>query len=132
MKKLNDFWYKNFYIASFILIIYGLLISPIRDTLFGLFNIIKSSSVLVSDYMEIGGLGASYVNAGLMLLFTIMLAKKCDARLTGALIAAMFTVTGFSFFGKNIVNSIPLMLGVYLYIKLKILNWQIICILFVL
>lgn len=67
MKKLNEFWYKNFYIASFVLIIYGLLISPIRDTLFGLLNIIKSPSVLVSDYMEIGGLGASYVNAGLML-----------------------------------------------------------------
>lgn len=119
MKKLNEFWYKNFYIASFVLIIYGLLISPIRDTLFGLLNVIKSPSVLVSDYMEIGGLGASYVNAGLMLLFTIILAKKCDARLTGALIAAMFTVTGFSFFGKNIVNSVPLMLGVYLYVKLK-------------
>lgn len=119
MKKLNNFWYRNFYIASFILIIFGLFLDPFSDIVSGLFNIVKSSSVLVSDYMEIGGLGASYVNAGMMLLFTIILAQKCGARLTGVLIAGMFTLTGFSFFGKNIINSIPLMIGVYLYTRLK-------------
>lgn len=35
------------------------------------------------------------------------------------MVAGIFNIIGFSFFGKNILNSLPLMIGVYLYTKIK-------------
>ncbi|MDR2832814.1 MAG: DUF1576 domain-containing protein, partial [Streptococcaceae bacterium] len=38
---------------------------------------------------------------------------------TGPIIAGLFTVLGFAFFGKNLLNSMPIIFGVYLYAKLE-------------
>lgn len=119
MNKLSDFRYRDFYLFAISLIVFGLLIDPLPIIWQGLIEIIKSPSVLISDYMEIGGVGASFVNAGLMALLSIILADKSGTRITGALFAGIFIVAGFSFFGKNIINSLPLMLGVYLYLRYK-------------
>lgn len=119
MKKLSQIKYRDFYIFSLILIIFGLSLDSITDIYRGIINIITSPSILVSDYMEIGGLGASFVNAGFMLLISLFLAEKSGAVITGALVAGIFNIIGFSFFGKNILNSLPLMIGVYLYTKIK-------------
>lgn len=119
MRTLSDFRYRDFYLASLIFVLFGLSLDSITNIYQGIINILTSPSVLVSDYMEIGGMGAAFVNAGLMLLFSVFIADKSGARLTGAHISGLFTVLGFSFFGKNILNTIPLMLGVYLYCKYK-------------
>lgn len=119
MRTLSDFRYRDFYFASLIFVLFGLSLDSITNIYQGIINILTSPSVLVSDYMEIGGMGAAFVNAGLMLLLSVFVADKSGARLTGALISGLFTVLGFSFFGKNMLNTIPLMLGVYLYCKYK-------------
>lgn len=119
MNRLSDFRYKEFYIASFIMIIFGFSIGDFTDNIDGLINIMSSPSVLISDYMEIGGIGASFINAGIMLFISVLISNKSGARLTGAHIAGLFTVAGFSFFGKNLINSLPLMLGVYIYTVYK-------------
>ncbi|WP_073997925.1 DUF1576 domain-containing protein [Anaerococcus urinomassiliensis] len=119
MSRLSDFRYRDFYLASLIFVLFGLSLDSFTNIYQGIINILTSPSVLVSDYMEIGGMGAAFVNAGLMLVFSAFVADKSGARLTGALISGLFTVLGFSFFGKNILNTIPLMLGVYLYCKYK-------------
>ena len=119
MKRLNNIRYKDFYTFSLILILFGLFLDRPKDILAGLINIVSSPSILLSDYMEIGGLGASFVNAGFMLLISLFLAEKSGAAITGALVAGIFNLIGFSFFGKNILNSLPLMIGVYLYTIIK-------------
>ena len=73
MKKLSQIKYRDFYIFSLILIIFGLSLDSITDIYRGIINIVTSPSILVSDYMEIGGLGASFVNAGFMLLISLFL-----------------------------------------------------------
>lgn len=117
--RLSDFRYREFYAAGIIMILFGLSLDSFSAIRLGIINILTSESILLSDYMEIGGVGASFVNAGFMLLFSVFLSNKSGARLTGAHIAGLFTLVGFSFFGKNIINSIPLMIGVYLYTILK-------------
>ncbi|WP_044564978.1 DUF1576 domain-containing protein [Anaerococcus provencensis] len=127
MRTLSDFRYRDFYLASLIFVLFGLSLDSITNIYQGMLNILTSPSVLVSDYMEIGGMGAAFVNAGLMLLFSVFVADKSGARLTGALISGLFTVLGFSFFGKNVLNTIPLMVGVYLYCmykKLEVSNYM--------
>ena len=119
MRRLSDFRYRDFYLASLIFVLFGLSLDSFTNIYQGIINILTSPSVLVSDYMEIGGMGAAFVNAGLMLFLSVFVSNRSGARLTGAHISGLFTVLGFSFFGKNILNTIPLMVGVYLYCKYK-------------
>lgn len=122
MKKLSKIKYLEFYIFSILLMVFALFLDSPIQIYQGLVKILTSPSILVSDYMQIGGVGASFMNAGFMLLISLIIAEKSGAAITGALIAGLFTLTGFSFFGKNILNSIPLMIGVYIYAKIKKLS----------
>ena len=71
------------------------------------------------DYLAVGGVGATLVNAGLTTLFCIIIMYVNNITITGPLIAAVITVLGFSFMGKNIVNVWPIFIGGYLYAKFK-------------
>ena len=84
----------------------------------GLEVILTSPANLITDYFELANVGATLVNAGAMLLFTLGVIGLSGANITGAVIAGLFTVTGFSFFGKNLLNTLPIMLGVYAYAKM--------------
>ncbi|MEA3308689.1 MAG: DUF1576 domain-containing protein [Chloroflexota bacterium] len=81
----------------------------------GLLRIAQSPGMLVSDYIAIGGLSAAFVNAGLVGLAGLLLAHFNDVRLSGATIAAVFTMAGFGFFGKNWWSIWPIILGVALF-----------------
>jgi len=83
----------------------------------GLITIITSPSPLVTDYLVIGGLGATLINAFLIFLFNFTLIKLLDVKINGLIIAALFTVFGFSFFGKNCINILPIYVGGILYSK---------------
>lgn len=122
MKKLSKIRYRDLYVFSFLMMVYGLSLDSPTNIYQGLLKIVSSPSILISDYMQIGGIGASFINAGFMLFISLVFAEKSGAALTGSLIAGMFALTGFSFFGKNLINSLPLMIGVYLYTKLKKLS----------
>lgn len=83
----------------------------------GLYSIIISPDILLTDYLKIGGLGATFVNTSLLAFFNIFIIYKLQLKINGALIAATYTIIGFSFFGKNIFNVWPMYIGGYLYIK---------------
>jgi hypothetical protein len=81
----------------------------------GMYKIITSPAVLVTDFIQVGGIGAAFLNAILIFSFNFFLVKSFKVRITGITIAAFFTVLGFSFFGKNILNILPFYLGGILY-----------------
>jgi hypothetical protein len=85
----------------------------------GLIAIFYSPTTLLTDFLKVGGVGATFINAALVGLFNIYLLRRFEMRINGLLIAAIFTVIGFSFFGKNILNILPIYLGGYLYAR-----WQ--------
>lgn len=85
----------------------------------GLIQIIKSPDILLTDYMEVGGLGATFINAALMGLINIWILNKVGKDFNGFAIAGVLTVIGFSFIGKNVFNFWPIYLGGYLYTKVK-------------
>ena len=101
------------YILFFILI--GLFLQTPFELLLGLKNIVISTGILITDYTVISGVGPTLVNGGLVGLIGFILIKKNDVPMVGASIAAIFTMIGFAFFGKNIVNILPILLGVYFY-----------------
>lgn len=69
----------------------------------------------MTDYFALGGFGSEFINVGILTLLSVLLAYRHKVILNGPLFASILTVTGFSFFGKNLYNSISIILGVYLY-----------------
>ena len=100
---------------SLIMFVSAFLLDSPRDILKGELEIIKSPSILITDYTALAGLGAALFNVGLVTLICLGLAYLINARFNGYFIAAVFTIAGFSFFGKNPFNILPIFLGVYLY-----------------
>ncbi|NCB00491.1 MAG: DUF1576 domain-containing protein, partial [Clostridia bacterium] len=80
--------------------------------------ILTSPANLITDYFALANIGATLMNAGFMTLTSLVLVRVHQVKMTGAIVAAIFTVAGFSFFGKNIYNSIPIILGVMLYARI--------------
>lgn len=107
--------YTLMYIFSTFLILNAFLMNSFSELTYGLKNIILAPSILLSDYISIGNLGSSFLNSGFIMLVIITIAYICKTHMNGPLIAAIFTVAGFSFFGKNIYNIMSIILGVYIY-----------------
>ncbi|WP_051412253.1 DUF1576 domain-containing protein [Halonatronum saccharophilum] len=100
--------------ASFILVSSFFFNSP-QEIWLGIRNITVAPSILVSDYMVIGNLGAALFNAGLLMIISITIAKINKVNMNGTVIAAILTVAGFALFGKNVYNIWSILLGVYIY-----------------
>ncbi|WP_242837284.1 DUF1576 domain-containing protein [Alkaliphilus transvaalensis] len=107
------------YTYGVIILLSSLIFNTPQEIMNGMINIIVDPSILVSDYMQIGNIGAAFLNSGMLTLFSIFLIKKSNVKMTGTTMAAVFTVAGFALFGKNIYNVWSIFLGVFLYSKYK-------------
>ena len=83
----------------------------------GLVAIIVSPDILINDYVSIGGLGPAFLNSSLCVLVALVLVWRAGITVSGPAIAAIFTIAGFSLFGKNIANIWPGFLGAWLYAR---------------
>lgn len=99
------------------LLLMGCLYIPKEDLLAGMGRILASRAVLFSDYFVIGGFGAAFLNAGLVMLMSMALLKAAGVSYDGRTVAALFLMPGFALFGKNILNILPFFLGVFLYCR---------------
>jgi hypothetical protein len=106
------------------LLLVGLLWADSTPLSLGLRQIIQSPDVLINDYLETGGPRATFINAALVGAIGFALLLFTRTPITGPEIAAVFTMTGFSFFGKNVLNVLPIILGVYLYSRYRRENFQ--------
>lgn len=110
--------YSIFIVYSIILLAFGIMLEGVLGIYQGMHQIIQSPSQLLTDYIVVANLGSVFFNSGLMTLISTLIAVKKKIPGTGLMIAALFSVSGFSFFGKNLYNSIPIFIGVLLYAKL--------------
>jgi len=81
----------------------------------GLLRIQQAPSILLSDYVALGGLGAAMVNAGLVGLAGVAIVRASGVLLAGPTVAAVFTMAGFGLFGKNIWSIWPVIAGVAIF-----------------
>ena len=115
-KRMKKIKFVSTILISFIILCFiGYVIHERENVFTGLLKIITSQAVLITDFLEIGGIGATFLNAFLIFGFNFTLMKIMKIEITGLAIASFFTVFGFSFFGKNILNIIPFYLGGILY-----------------
>jgi len=85
----------------------------------GFIHILTSRSVLITDYIAIGGIGAAFVNVAIAGLASLGMLISSKIKPSGAVIMALWLTAGFAFFGKNVFNMIPLTIGVWLYSKYR-------------
>ncbi len=105
-------------VFSSIMLVAGFSVNTPEEILRGEWQIITSPSILITDYTALANLGAALVNVGLVTLIGLGLACLIRARFNGYLLAAIFTIAGFSFFGKNPFNILPIFVGVTLFDRL--------------
>ncbi|MBT2732810.1 DUF1576 domain-containing protein [Carnobacterium sp. ISL-102] len=103
---------------SFTLVGLALYFNTLEEIWHGSLKILISPANLVTDYFKITNVGAAFINAALMIIKSLLIIRSTKVTLSGPLFAAIFTIAGFSLFGKNLFNSIPIILGVFLYAKL--------------
>ncbi len=97
----------------------ALLFSAPAEIAQGLYRILLSPSLLISDYFAIGSIGSALMNSGLLMVLVTLLAGRAGAPMNGPLIAAVMMIGGFAFFGKNLFNIWAILLGVRLYAGIR-------------
>ena len=111
--------------TSFILIILlALFIGDIGDNFRALVRILESPGILLTDSIAInreynGILNGFILNLFLTVGLCLIFVKIAKVPFEGVIIAGVFTVAGFTFIGKNVLNVIPIFLGVILYSSFK-------------
>lgn len=104
-------------VYSGVLILLGLCWDGPAVVFRGLLEIMTRQDLLITDYVEIAGLGAALVNAGLVTMISVFVIKISGDPFNGFTIVEMGLMSGFALFGKNFVNIWPIFLGTWLYAK---------------
>jgi len=111
--------------VPFLFLICGIVYSEgIPETIKGFREIILSPTILITDFIQVGGISATLINVAIIGFINIYLMHKYRLKVNGVLIAAFFTLIGFSFFGKNIYNIMPIYIGGYLYTKYQKISFR--------
>ena len=95
----------------------GLLVQPFPEIIDGIIAIVKEPDFLITDYVAVGGVGATLINASLVMIFGMIIMYFSGNAITGGSLAGLGLLLGFAMFGKNIANVWPIFFGTYLYSK---------------
>lgn len=115
---------RTFCIGTVILLfITAFLFDTPENIMRGMKNIVVSRDILITDYFVLGGYGAAFFNAALMMLIAMVLIAIVKLPYTGLTLAAIFISMGFGLWGKNPVNLLPIVLGTWLYARIQRTNF---------
>lgn len=97
----------------------GFLLDTPQNILDGLVRIVLTEDALITDYVLVAGPGAALVNSALVTAITICVLYLSRDVLNGMTLVVVGLMSGFSLFGKNFVNIWPILIGAWLYPKLR-------------
>ena len=95
-------------ICCLYLILIGVIYGKNKKT--NLTNINKQTGRLISDFYIVFG-ETTYINRGILGILATCFVILIGGDLNGATICGIFTIIGFSCFGKNVKNTIPIIIG---------------------
>lgn len=85
----------------------------------GLRTILYAEGTLITDYMALAGPAAAFANSALVTLSSILLLWGTRTVVNGYTPVEIGLMAGFALFGKNILNIWPIILGTFLFAKIK-------------
>ena len=92
------------------------LASP-RELIVGMKELIIARDALITDYFKLVGYGTAFFNSAVMMCIVLGFIHFLEIPFTGLSVAVFFINAGFALFGKNPVNSLPILFGTYLYAR---------------
>ncbi len=117
--KTSDYIFRLLVLFGVLLCLFGFIVQNPLDVLRGLWTLIQTPSGLITDYTAVAGLGSAFVNAGLVTLLSLAVLRLTKLPFSGVSISCVFLMAGFSLFGKNLYNILPILLGGFLYAKFQ-------------
>ncbi len=118
-RNADVFAYGTLTCVSLLFIAFGISQSTIPELLAGFVRIIRSTNILITDYIALGGIGTAFLNAGLLMLAAVGLIAMVHVEFRGITVAAVFLMGSFGLFGKNIYNVWPIIFGTWVYSCLR-------------
>lgn len=100
---------------SGLMAVFAVVAQPDWSLFSGFWAIQVNETGLITDLMAIGGVGGALLNAALVLLLSTLLIRWMKLPFTGAAMACLFLMGGFSLLGKNLLNIAPIVTGGCLY-----------------
>lgn len=94
-------------------IVAGLVPDP-KTALSGYWRLLHTSGRAPSDYLRVFGHGPVLINMGVNGLFAMAYILATGGDLNGPTLGGIFTIIGFSAYGKHLFNIAPVMIGVLL------------------
>lgn len=114
-KTKDDLLYAMLLAVAALLAIFAVVLQPNISLFTGFWKIQTGHAGLITDPLLTGGIGAALLNASAMLLMSLFIVRVQKMPLTGLSIACLFMMAGFALLGKNVLNSLPILLGGFLY-----------------
>ena len=111
--------YKILMVLYIFMILFAFIVNTPTEILSGLHKILFTPDILITDYIQVGGIGAGIINSALTSLLCMLLLMFTGIVPNGSTIMALWLVTGFAFLGKNILNVWPIIFGVFLFSRYK-------------
>ena len=114
-----DRMFPYLWIYVLLMLVTGFLLDTPEHIFEGLIKIVLVEDALITDYVLVAGPGAALVNSALVTAVTISVLYLARDVLNGMTLVELGLMSGFSLFGKNLVNIWPILIGSWLYAKMK-------------
>jgi len=92
----------------------GMISDGPMETLQGFWSLQLHPARLINDFIDIGVIGAAFMNAALVDAVGLVLIAVSGIELSGPTYAAVLTMVGFGLFGKTPLNILPIIAGVWI------------------
>jgi hypothetical protein len=109
--------YRVHVVLFLIMIAQGFIFDTPANIFRGLWDILITTDLLITDSIAVGGIGAAFVNVALAGLLAIGAMAFAKHKPSGLAIATLGVVIAMAFFGKNPINMLPIIAGGWLYSK---------------
>ena len=124
MKKIKNLSESDFLKLFFCYLIAAFLLAavcmPDRGQMFsGLWTILSNPGKITTNYFELGGYAATFLNMGLVGLCCLLILVVTKATVNNVSTFGLILTVGFSSWGMNIINIWPTVLGVVVYALVK-------------
>lgn len=121
---LHDRLYLVLVALMALLLLFALIAQPDLSLITGFWKIQIGEAGLITDPMVVGGVGATLLNAALVLAVSTFLVWRMGLPCTGVTFACLFMMAGFAMLGKNLLNIAPIVFGGWLYSQYKYENFS--------
>ena len=111
--------YKTFLLICLLSAVMAFIFDRPADIFEGLGRILTHRGLLITDFMYVGGLGASIINSVIASVYAVGVLYVMRAKPTGAAIMCLWMTAGWTFWGATVLSILPLTLGVWLFSRFK-------------